>query len=218
MGFGGSEIMFLGTIDLPTSIGVNLCRRTLVIKYLVVDVLFVYNVILGQPGLNHFEAVVLTYHMKMKFLMIGRVGEVSYNLKKIREYYDLSLKRKENVQKTVQARFPTKSSMWKIKQIARKEDECWPSKKMLTPNKIRIEPYGEYKTIELEPENSKNITRISIQMNLILELLMVNFLKDNTYIFAWKPTYLQGIDPEVIVHRLKVNLNVKLVKQKRWNF
>ncbi|KAL0291609.1 UNVERIFIED_CONTAM: putative uncharacterized protein ART3 [Sesamum radiatum] len=46
------------------------------LKVLVVDVPFAYNVILGRPTLNTFQAVISTYHMKIKFLAPGGVGEV----------------------------------------------------------------------------------------------------------------------------------------------
>lgn len=47
MGFGGSEVIPLGTIDLPTSLGSEPYRRTMMIKYFVVDAPFAYNVTLG---------------------------------------------------------------------------------------------------------------------------------------------------------------------------
>lgn len=65
--------------------------------------------------------------------------------------------------------------MWEIEQVSENEDNSRPIKKKPKPNEIRIEPCGEYKTIELEHRNSEKITRIGAQMNPILELMMVNF-------------------------------------------
>lgn len=62
MGFGERKIIPLGTIDLPTSLGSNPNRKTLMVKYLVVNNPFAYNMILGKLGLNLFKAVVSTYH------------------------------------------------------------------------------------------------------------------------------------------------------------
>ncbi|KAL2230962.1 UNVERIFIED_CONTAM: Retrovirus-related Pol polyprotein from transposon [Sesamum indicum] len=67
VGFGGTEIVPLGTLDLPVSMGEEPRRKTLMIKFLVVDTPFAYNVILGRPGLNAFREIVSTYHLKVKF-------------------------------------------------------------------------------------------------------------------------------------------------------
>ncbi|KAL2235268.1 UNVERIFIED_CONTAM: hypothetical protein Sindi_1259000 [Sesamum indicum] len=67
VGFSGSELTSSGTIELPVSIGTKPKRKTMMVKFLVVDTPFTYNVILGWPGLNLFKAIVFTYHLKMKF-------------------------------------------------------------------------------------------------------------------------------------------------------
>ncbi|KAL0427471.1 UNVERIFIED_CONTAM: hypothetical protein Slati_2921900 [Sesamum latifolium] len=76
VGFGGSEVIPEGTIDLPVSMGDEPTRRTCMIQFLVVDSPFAYNVVLGRLGLNTFQAVVSTYHLKMKFPTKGGIGEV----------------------------------------------------------------------------------------------------------------------------------------------
>ncbi|KAL0303335.1 UNVERIFIED_CONTAM: hypothetical protein Sradi_6201600 [Sesamum radiatum] len=43
-------------------------RKTCLLKFLVVDVPSVSNVILGRPMLNTFQAVISTYHMKSSSL------------------------------------------------------------------------------------------------------------------------------------------------------
>lgn len=54
-------------------------------------------------------------------------------------------------------------------------------------------------------------------MNLTLELLIVDILKENTNMFMW-PADFQEIDLEVILHRLNVDPNAKPVKQKKKKF
>ncbi|KAL0431363.1 UNVERIFIED_CONTAM: hypothetical protein Sradi_0762300 [Sesamum radiatum] len=54
VGFGGGAITPVATIDLPISLGTKPCRRTLMIRYLVVDTHFTYNMILGHPTFNQF--------------------------------------------------------------------------------------------------------------------------------------------------------------------
>ncbi|KAL2246834.1 UNVERIFIED_CONTAM: Retrovirus-related Pol polyprotein from transposon [Sesamum indicum] len=77
VGFGGSEVASLGTVNLPVSLGEEPKCKTLMVKFLVVDMPFAYNVILGRLGLNSFRAVVSTYHLKMKFPTLAGIGEVA---------------------------------------------------------------------------------------------------------------------------------------------
>ncbi|KAL0394802.1 UNVERIFIED_CONTAM: hypothetical protein Slati_4446400 [Sesamum latifolium] len=56
--------------------GAGVTRKTCMLKFLVVDVPSAYNVILGRLTVNAFQAVISTYHMKIKFPTPGGVGEV----------------------------------------------------------------------------------------------------------------------------------------------
>jgi len=40
--------------------------RTIIIRYIVVNVSFAYNLLLGRPSLNRLGAVALTAHMKIR--------------------------------------------------------------------------------------------------------------------------------------------------------
>ncbi|KAL0416458.1 UNVERIFIED_CONTAM: hypothetical protein Slati_3477700 [Sesamum latifolium] len=75
-GFAGEVVHHRGMISLPLTLGAGVARRTCMLKFLGVDVPSAYNVILGRPTLNAFQAVISTYHMKIKFPTPGGVGEV----------------------------------------------------------------------------------------------------------------------------------------------
>ncbi|KAL0383201.1 UNVERIFIED_CONTAM: hypothetical protein Scaly_0607400 [Sesamum calycinum] len=92
VGFSGSEVLSEGTIDLPVSIGKEPIRRTCMIQFLVVDSPFAYNVVSGRLGLNMIQAIVSTYHLKMKFPKKGGIREVRCNQKEATRCYNLSLK------------------------------------------------------------------------------------------------------------------------------
>ena len=92
--FGGLEVMQRGILTLPTSLGEGSKRKTLMIEYLVVDALFVYNLILGRPTLNDFQAVSSTYHMNLKFPTPSGTGEAKYDLQDAWRCHTLSLERK----------------------------------------------------------------------------------------------------------------------------
>ncbi|KAL2248496.1 UNVERIFIED_CONTAM: hypothetical protein Sindi_2701900 [Sesamum indicum] len=99
VGFGGTEIVPLGTLDLPVSMGEDPRRKTLMIKFIVVDTPFAYNVIFGRPGLNAFRAIVSTYHLKVKFPTRAGIGEVICDPEEARKCYNLSLKKGEGTDK-----------------------------------------------------------------------------------------------------------------------
>ncbi|KAL0294061.1 UNVERIFIED_CONTAM: hypothetical protein Scaly_3129700 [Sesamum calycinum] len=76
-GFAGEVVHPQGMmISLPLTLGTGTPRKTCMLKFLVVDVSSVYNAIPGRPTLNAFEAVISTYHMKIKFSGRGGMGEV----------------------------------------------------------------------------------------------------------------------------------------------
>ncbi|KAL0303534.1 UNVERIFIED_CONTAM: Gag-Pol polyprotein [Sesamum radiatum] len=169
VGFGGSEVASMGTITLPVSMGEEPKRKTLMIKFLVVDTPFTYNVILGQPGLNAFKAVVSTYHQKMKFSTKNGVGEVICDRKKARRCYNLSLKKGEPNEK-----------------LKRKEREDMEESEPKKFKPERIEPVEEFKTVRLIAHVPEKVTRIGSKMSKAVETMMVEFLKENVDMFAWK--------------------------------
>ncbi|KAL2230582.1 UNVERIFIED_CONTAM: Retrovirus-related Pol polyprotein from transposon [Sesamum indicum] len=195
VGFGGSEVASLGTIELPVSMGDEPKRKTLMVKFLVVDTPFTYNVILGRPGLNSFRAVISTYHMKMKFPTEYGIGEVSCDQKEARKCYNLSIKGEPRSKK----------------QKVREDAEPRPYEAE------HLKPSEEYKAIQLAAEDPSKTTRIGSSLN-EGEMAMIDFLRKNADMFAWSPSDFTGIDPEVIVHRLNVDPTARPVQQRKRNF
>ncbi|KAL0461156.1 UNVERIFIED_CONTAM: hypothetical protein Slati_0003200 [Sesamum latifolium] len=79
-GFTGEVVHPRGMILLPLTLGTSPLRRTCLLKFLVVDIPSAYNVILGRPTLNAFRAIISTYHMKIKFSVVGGVGEAQADI------------------------------------------------------------------------------------------------------------------------------------------
>ncbi|KAL0285976.1 UNVERIFIED_CONTAM: hypothetical protein Sradi_7159300 [Sesamum radiatum] len=75
-GFEAEVVQPRGMISLPLTMGAGTTRKTCMLEFLVVDVPSAYNVILGRPTLNAFQAVISIYHMKIKFPTLGGVGKV----------------------------------------------------------------------------------------------------------------------------------------------
>ncbi|KAL2226710.1 UNVERIFIED_CONTAM: Retrovirus-related Pol polyprotein from transposon [Sesamum indicum] len=190
--FRGSELASLGMIELPVSIGEEPKRKKLMVKFLVVDTPFAYNVILGRSGLNSFRAIISTYHMKMKFPTENGIGEVACDHKVARKCYNLSLKG-ESGQKKRKVREDTEPRPYEAE---------------------HLKPSNEYKAMQLVPSEQVKTTRIGANMG-DGEMTMIEFLKRNVEMFAWSPSDFTGISPEIIVHRLNVDPAVRSVQQKK---
>ncbi|KAL2249921.1 UNVERIFIED_CONTAM: Retrovirus-related Pol polyprotein from transposon opus [Sesamum indicum] len=196
VGFGGGKVASLGTVDLPASLGEEPKRKTLMVKFLVVDMPFAYNVILGRPGLNSFRAVVSTYHLKMKFLTPSGVGEVVCDQIEAKRCYNLSLGKSEKNEKR------------KLHGVKKEE---WQTLKA-----GRLEPVG-HKEVELIQGDPTKTTKIGTNLGQF-EGIMITFLRSNVDMFAWDPSDFRGINPEVIVHRLNVDPSMRPVQQKKRTF
>ena len=57
IGFGGECLIPLSSIDLPVTIGEPPHQTTKMVGFLIVEHSSVYNVILGRPALNLFQAI-----------------------------------------------------------------------------------------------------------------------------------------------------------------
>ncbi|KAK3029876.1 hypothetical protein RJ639_038673 [Escallonia herrerae] len=75
-GFSNQPVTVEGIIALLVAIGTPSTQANFMLDFVVVKVPSAYNGILGRPALNRLQAVVLTYHLKMKFPTEHGVGEV----------------------------------------------------------------------------------------------------------------------------------------------
>lgn len=76
VGFSRDAILVEGIIDLLMTVGQESKQATIMLNFLVVKVLSVYNIILGRLDLNALHAIISTYHLLMKFPTTRGVGEV----------------------------------------------------------------------------------------------------------------------------------------------
>ncbi|KAK4381315.1 hypothetical protein Sango_2979600 [Sesamum angolense] len=196
VGFGGSEVLSKGTIDLPIAIREEPTRRICMIQFLVVDSPFAYNVVVGQPGLNMFQVVVSTYYVKMKFSTKGGIGELKCDQREARRCYNLSMKNPDAE---------------KIIEKIKVGEQGGGNKELKKMKRERIEPIEGHKD-RVATGRTRKTTRIGSQMTPELETLTIEFLKKNNDMFAWSPLYFQEIDPKIIVHRLNVDPLVKPIK------
>ncbi|KAL0411005.1 UNVERIFIED_CONTAM: Pro-Pol polyprotein [Sesamum latifolium] len=110
-GFAGEVVHPRGMVLLPLAMGRGTTRKTCLLKFLVVDVPSAYNVILGRPTLNTFQAVVSTYHMKIKFPTPGGVEKYKEILSNRENAMSrLSVKDKKEIWTTSLPRNPNKTT------------------------------------------------------------------------------------------------------------
>lgn len=79
MGFTGDLICLLKIMSLHVIFGEKPCSKTMMTKFIVVDIPSAYKAIIGWLTLNQFKAMVFTYHMVIKFSTRTDVGELRSN-------------------------------------------------------------------------------------------------------------------------------------------
>ncbi|CAL8993620.1 unnamed protein product, partial [Prunus brigantina] len=72
--------------------------------------------------------------------------------------------------------------------------------------------------VPLDPDKPERTARIDSRLSQEEKAELVAFLQNNKDVFAWSPSDMPGIDPQIICHRLHVNPAIKPVAQKRRNF
>lgn len=70
----------------------------------------------------------------------------------------------------------------------------------------------------LNPERPGHTVRLGRQLSEENQESLIQVLKENSDLFAWKPEDVKGIDPEIAVHRLNIKPRIKPVIQKRRHF
>ncbi|XP_077226380.1 uncharacterized protein LOC143859605 [Tasmannia lanceolata] len=163
--------------------------------FVIVCVPSAYNGIIGRPALNELGAVVSTAHLKIKFPTRIGIEEVVSDQEKARECYAALLKKRRAAKETFSIGSPDPRVEVK-----------------------RGEPVEELTKIPLFPESDEQTIQIGSLLTGKFKTKLVNFLKTNSDIFAWSASDMQGISSDVAVHKLNVDPNYKLVKQKKCNF
>ena len=192
-GFSGEKVLPLGSIQLVLTLGEPPCQATTTTRFLIVDALSAYNMLLGRPSLNAIKAIPSAYHMIIKFPTVNGVGIVRGDQRVARECYTASMKQKavDNVN----------------------IDELDMRDEVLT----RPEPSKELEPVSLD-DDPEHLTYIGSRLSKDLKGLLTQFFRQNRDVFAWKQADMGGIDLTVITHKLNTSPSFKPVKQKRRSF
>lgn len=91
VGFTGEQVMSLGLIELQVTAGTPPRQKTIMVKFLIVDVASAYNAILGRAAQTELKAVMSIPHLCMKFPTDEGVGVVRGEQKIARTCYIMFL-------------------------------------------------------------------------------------------------------------------------------
>ncbi|KAK3000374.1 hypothetical protein RJ639_020438 [Escallonia herrerae] len=191
--FSNHPVTVKGIIALPVTIGTPQTQANFMLDFVVVKVPSTYNAILGRPSLNQLQAVVSTYHLKMKFPTEHGIGKVKEDQTTARQCYVTSCQSKN-------------------KEALIIEDLREDSKMQ------RGEPVEDLISIKVHPREENKIVRIGFNLNKDTKLELVELLRTYADVFTWITADMPGIDPEVITHRLNVDPSKKPVKRKKITF
>ncbi|CAA0814772.1 Unknown protein, partial [Striga hermonthica] len=195
----GSEVRPVGEVSLTVALGRSPLRKVKMVCFLVVDASSAYNIILGRPSLNSFQAAVSTYCMKIKFPVGDEVGEVTGDQLQSRRCYDVTLK-------TAEAQHKRKND--NLPECSRREKK----------QELGISSQDELMEVELIEGNPENTTKVGRHLAVDLQGALIALLKEFVDVFAFSADDLTGIDPGVAEHSLNIDPTVRPVKQKRRHF
>ncbi|CAA0819825.1 Unknown protein, partial [Striga hermonthica] len=195
----GSEVRPVGEVSLTVALGRSPLRMVKMVRFLVVDASSAYNIILGRPSLNSFQAAVSTYCMKIKFPVGDEVGEVTGDQLQSRRCYEVTLK-------TAEAQHKRKND--NLPECSRREKK----------QELGISSQDELMEVELIEGNPEKTTKVGRHLAVDLQGALIALLKEFVDVFAFSADDLTGIDPGVAEHRLNIDPTVRPVKQKRRHF
>ena len=158
-GFSGERVLPLGSIQLVITLGDPSFQATMAIRFLIVDDLSAYNILLGRPSLNAIRAIPSTYHMVIKFPTANGVGMVGGDQRVAREFYSTSMK-----QKAVGSIYMDELDM---------RDEV----------SIRPTPSEELEQIQRD-DQLEHLIYIGSKLAKDVRDLLIHFLKQNIEVFA----------------------------------
>ncbi|KAL0313554.1 UNVERIFIED_CONTAM: hypothetical protein Sradi_5754700 [Sesamum radiatum] len=161
------------------------------------DVPSAYNVILGRPTLNAFQAIIFMYHIKIKFPTPGGVGEVQGDPFQSQKCYIEAIRKGQKRRMDEALKEPPSCKR-------EKDDELDEEPKTGRGTPPKVQPVEELLNIELIPRDPKKTTRIGSRMNDPTQKEVIQCLQHNIDVFAWTPQDLEGIDPKFITHHLNI--------------
>ncbi|XP_057733872.1 uncharacterized protein LOC130949061 [Arachis stenosperma] len=181
--FSGERVPVLGSVLLKITLGEHPLSKTCDIQYLVVDCFSPYNLILGRPFLNKFDAIVSTVHICVKFpLQDDHVITIHGDHKEVCQCYNIIIKLPDRSKPQVNnVHLATSSSA-----LA----DLDPRANFLE----RPTPSRELQKLYFNTDPNK-FTYIGTSISTGELQAITTFLQEQVDLFAWTPSDMPGIDP-----------------------
>ncbi|RDY04876.1 hypothetical protein CR513_11345, partial [Mucuna pruriens] len=192
-GFSGEKVPIKGIVEIETTFGEGSNTRRIPIVYTVIEAEASYNIIMGRPALNRLKAVVLTYHLCMKYPTVGGVGAIWADATIAKRCYQDSLK-------VGQRKAAVNTLSLELDPRCHEERE-------------RPLPVEKLKEVQVGPLNQR--TKIGTTMTKEQEDELVQCLQQNSDVFAWSPQDMPGINPNFMNHKLSIVEGAQPVAQKK---
>jgi len=243
--FAGDQVEVRGYIELRTNFTDGLVSRTEKIRYLVVNALSAYNILLGRPTLNRTGVVPSTRHMKVKLpSMEGLIITIRSNPKEAKKCYENSLKNKRSVCHVTTTRplgaepaqesrrvshtavevvaegdVPMEDVEARSKSLEG-ERNCSETARETGIARALIASERKPQPVEewLEKEISGKVFKLGRTLDSETQDQIPKVISRHLDAFAWAASDIPGIDPDFLCHRLAMDPQVRPIRQRRRKF
>lgn len=199
VGFSVEQVQVLGHLSVMTIYESGSNTKGIKVRYLIVNASSPYNIIIGRLTFNILEAVLSTFYLTMKYPIDGgHVKTIKDDQRLARKCYKDNLKLK----KKILQEHPVIENTLKINLLDL--DHCG------DPTDNNLTPIGEVEKVQVDIENFQ-VTQMGLCQE--EEEKMVKMLRYNADFFAWRPSDLPEIDPNVVCHHLSLDPSSNVMAQ-----
>ncbi|KAM2248764.1 hypothetical protein ACFXTI_003501 [Malus domestica] len=82
----------------------------------------------------------------------------------------------------------------------------------------QAQPVKELEKVSISKDYPDRMVKIGTTLSPPIRLALISFLQENTEVFAWSYKDMPGISPDIICHRLSIDLKTKPVRHKRKSY